>query len=185
MADLCAFSSYVRDTRDDRVIRESLTAFASKTRYRILNDGGMLYQFLGDAVIGFFGIPTRGAHDASRAFACARGLIDVGASVAEQWQRQIDRVQPAAGVHVAMALGDVQMLSLRPFSRAHIGAVAEAMNLAARLVDISAPGEIVISNTLYHALPGAEQAAFADLDPIEAKNMGRVRAWKLGSPRPS
>lgn len=185
MADLCAYSSYVRDTRDDRVIRESLTAFASKTRYRIVNDGGMLYQFLGDAVIGFFGIPSRGADDASRALACARGLLDVGASVAEQWQRQIDRVQPAAGVHVAMALGDVQMLSLRPFSRAHIGAVAEAMNLAARLVDISAPGEIVISNSLYHALPGAEQAAFTDLDPIEAKNMGRVRAWKLAPPRPA
>lgn len=136
MADLCAYSSYVRDTRDDRVIRESLTAFASKTRYRILNDGGMLYQFLGDTVIGFFGIPSRGA---------------------EQWQRQIDRVQPASGVHVAMALGDVQMLSLRPFSRAHIGAVAEAINLAARLIDIAGPGEIVISNTLYHALPGASR----------------------------
>jgi class 3 adenylate cyclase len=84
-----------------------------------------------------------------------------------------------------MALGDVQMLSLRPFSRAHIGAVAEAMNLASRLVDISAPGEIVISNSLYHALSGPEQAAFAALDPIEAKNMGRVRAWKLAAPRPA
>ncbi len=185
MADLCAYSSYVRDTRDDRVIRESLTAFASKTRYRIVNDGGMLYQFLGDTVIGFFGIPSRGADDASRALACAHGLLDVGASVAEQWQRQIDRVQPAAGVHVAMAIGDVQMLSMRPFSRAHIGAVAEAINLAARLIDISGPGEIVISNTLYHALPGVEQAAFTDLDPIEAKNIGRVRAWKLAPPRPS
>jgi len=179
VADLCAYSSYVRDTRDDRVIRESLTAFASKTRYRIVNDGGMLYQFLGDAVIGFFGIPARRADDASRALACARGLLDIGASVAEQWQRQIDRVQPAVGVHVAMALGDVQMLSLRPFSRVHVGAVAEAMNLASRLVDASGPGEIVVSNTLYQALPATEQAPFAALDPIEAKNMGRVRAWKL------
>jgi class 3 adenylate cyclase len=174
MADLCLLELRPRHAHD-RVIR-GRSPRSSETRYRILNDGGMLYQFLGDAVIGFFGIPSRGAHDASAALACARGLLDVGASVAEQWQRQIDRVQPAAGVHVAMALGDVQMLSLRPFSRAHIGAVAEAMNLAARLVDISAPGEIVISNTLYHALPRAEQAAFADLDPIEAKNMGRVRA---------
>jgi class 3 adenylate cyclase len=184
MADLCAYSSYVRDTRDDRVIRESLTAFAAKTRDRILNDGGMLYQFLGDTVIGLFGIPSRGPDDASHALACARGLLDIGASVAEQWQRQIDRVQPAAGVHVGMTLGDVQMLALRPFSRAHIGAVAEAMNLAARLVDVSGPGEIVISNTLYQALPGAEQAAFVDLDPLEAKNIGRVRAWKL-APRPA
>jgi class 3 adenylate cyclase len=179
LADLCAYSSYVRDTRDDRVIRESLTAFASKTRFRIIHDCGLLYQFQGDTVIGFFGVPSRGPHDAARALACARGLLDIGASVAEQWQRQIDRVQPAAGVHVAMAVGDVQMLSLRPFSRAHMGAVAEAMNLAARLVDISGPGEIVVSNALYHALPAAEQAAFTDLEPVEAKNIGRVRAWKL------
>jgi class 3 adenylate cyclase len=81
-----------------------------------------------------------------------------------------------------MALGDVQMLSLRPFSRAHIGAVAEAVNLSARLIDISGPGEIVISNTLYQALPSAEQASCAELDPIEAKNMGRVKAWKLARP---
>jgi class 3 adenylate cyclase len=60
--------------------------------------------------------------------------------------------------------------------------VAEAINLAARLIDISGPGEIVISNSLYHALPGAEQAAFVGLDPVEAKNMGRVRAWKLAPP---
>ena len=185
IADLCAYSSYVRDTRDDRVIRESLTAFASKTRYRIINDGGMLYQFLGDTVIGFFGIPSPGPGDASRALACARGLLDIGASVAEQWQRQIDRVQLAAGVHVAIALGDVQMLSLRPFSPAHMGAVAEAINLAARLIDISGPGEVVISNMLYQALSGAEQAPFTALDPVEAKNIGRVRAWKLAPPPPA
>jgi class 3 adenylate cyclase len=182
LADLCAYSSYVRDTRDDRVIRESLTTFASKTRYRIMNDGGMLYQFLGDAVIGFFGIPVRGPDDAARALASARALVEVGASVAEQWQRRIDRVQPATGVHVAMALGDVQMVSLRPFSHVHIGAVAEAINLAARLIDVAGPGEIVISNTLCQALPDAERAAFTELEPIEAKNIGRVRAWKLAAP---
>src|SRR5262249_21066971 len=32
MADLCAFSSYVRDTSDDEVIRDNLTAFYAKAR---------------------------------------------------------------------------------------------------------------------------------------------------------
>jgi hypothetical protein len=38
---------------------------------------------------------------------CARGLVDIGASVATGWQRQIDQIQPAAGVHVSMTLGDL------------------------------------------------------------------------------
>jgi hypothetical protein len=57
LADLCSFSSYVRDTSDAEIVRESLTAFYSKARYQIINNGGMLYQFGGDEVIGLFGIP--------------------------------------------------------------------------------------------------------------------------------
>jgi len=181
MADVCAYSSYVRDTRDDRVIRESLTSFASKTRYRIINDGGMLYQFVGDSVVGFFGIPAEAGDDASKALACAQGLVDIGAAVAEEWQRQIDQAEPAAGVHVGMAVGEVQMLSLRPFSRTHMGAVAQAMNLAARLTSVAGPGEIVVSNLLHQALPDPGRFAFTELEPVEAKNIGRVRAWKLAA----
>jgi class 3 adenylate cyclase len=181
MADVCAYSSYVRDTRDDRVIRESLTSFASKTRYRIINDGGMLYQFVGDSVVGFFGIPGESGDDASKALACARSLVDIGAAVAAEWQRQIDQAEPAAGVHVGMAVGEVQMLSLRPFSRTHMGAVAEAMNLAARLTAVAGPGEIVVSNLFHQALPHTDRLAFTELPPVEAKNIGRVRAWKLAA----
>jgi adenylate cyclase len=47
----------VRDTPEERTMQECLTTFCSKARSQILNDGGMLCQFLGDAVIGFFGIP--------------------------------------------------------------------------------------------------------------------------------
>jgi len=52
-------------------------------------------------------------------------------------QRLIDQVQPAAGVHVAMALGDLQVLSLRPLSRTHMGVIGDCINLAARLNTVS------------------------------------------------
>lgn len=178
MADLAAFSSYVRDTRDDEVIRQSLTSFSSKTRYQIINDGGMLYQYLGDAVIAFFGIPERSDQDVVRALECATALVDIGASVANEWQRQIDQVQASAGAHVAVTTGDVQILSLRPFSRTHMGAVADAINLAARLNSFASAGEIVVSNVFYQKLPSAPRSDFRELEPIEARNIGRVRAWK-------
>jgi class 3 adenylate cyclase len=180
MADLCSYSSYVRDTRDEAVARRSLTSFASRTRHRVVNDGGMLYQFAGDAVVGLFGVPEVTPGYLGRAVECARGLVDIGASVATEWQRQIDQIQPAAGVHVSMALGDVQMLSLRPLSRTHMGVVGDCINLAARLNAAAGCGEIVVANTLYQRLPDTLRAGFQELPPVEAKNIGRVRAWKLG-----
>ena len=180
MADFCSYTSYVRDTRNDAVSRRWLTSFASKTRYRIINDGGMLYQFAGDSVVGLFGVPERVPGYVAHALECARGLVDIGASVATGWQRQIDQIQSAAGVHVSMALGDLQVLSLRPFSRTHMGVIGDSINLAARLNSVAGCDDIVISNMLHQHLPDDARAEFRELAPIDAKNIGRVRAWRLG-----
>ena len=180
MADFCSYSSYVRDTRDEAVSRRALTSFASMTRHRIVNDSGMLYQFAGDSVVGLFGVPEAPPGYLEQAVECARGLVDIGASVATEWQRQIDQVQPAAGVHVSMALGDLQVLSLRPLSRTHMGVIGDCINLAARLNTVSGCDEIVVSNTFYQRLPDTLRAEFQELPPVEAKNIGRIRAWKLG-----
>ena len=102
-------------TREGR--RGSISEIPAKTRYRVISDGGMLYQFLGDSVVGLFGVPEGASGYLAHAVECACGLVDIGASVATEWQRQIDEIQPAAGVHVSMALGDLQVLSLRPLSR--------------------------------------------------------------------
>ena len=37
-----------------------------------------------------------------------------------------------------------------------------------------------MSNTLYQRLPDTLRAEFQELPPVEAKNIGRIRAWKLG-----
>jgi adenylate cyclase len=179
MADLCSFSSYVRDTREEDVIRHCLSTFYSKARYEILNTGGMMYQFVGDEVIGLYGLPDRRDGYLESAFQCAKSLIDIGSSVSHEWQRQIDRIQNARGVHIGVALGDMQLVSLRPFSRAHLGGIGEVINLSARLLAHAGPGEIVASNTYYQALSPSYQASFQECEPIEAKNMGTIQAWKM------
>jgi class 3 adenylate cyclase len=180
VADLCSYSTYVRDTRDEAVSRRALTSFASRARHRVINDGGMLYQFLGDSVVGLFGIPEAPTGYLGQAVECARGLVDIGASVATEWQRQIDQIQPAAGVHVSMTLGDLQVLSLRPLSRTHMGVIGDSINLASRLNAAAGCDEIVVSNTLYQRLLDPLRTEFQEVPPVEAKNIGRIRAWKLG-----
>jgi hypothetical protein len=153
LADLCAFSSYVRDTSDADIVRESLTAFYSKARYQIINNGGMLYQFAGDEVLGLFGIPDHPRGFTEAVLDTARALCRIGESVSQQWQRQIDRIQAAAGLHVGVAIGDLQIVSLRPFSRLHIGAIGDCINVA----------------------------RCSEIEPLDARNVGRIRAWKVTS----
>jgi len=180
-ADLSSFSSYVRDTRDDAVIRHVLTSFYSKTRYEVLNSGGMMYQFLGDGAIALFGVPESGDRSAGDALECARALIDIGSAVSHEWQRSIDHVQGSGGAHIGMALGDLDVVSLRPFSRTHVGVIGDSVNLAARLTSAAAAGEIVVSNALYNVLPEELRQGFSEMEPIEARNIGKIRAWKLGA----
>lgn len=182
LADLCSFSSYVRDTPDSRIVRESLTAFYSKARYQIINNGGMLYQFVGDEVVGLFGLPERPAEFAQDVLETARGLVNIGNSVSHHWQRQIDRMQTSGGVHIGVAIGDLQIVSLRPFGRTHVGAVGDCINVAARLMAVAGPGEIVVSNSFLRTLKEGDSAQFQEIDPVEGKNVGRIKAWKLAAP---
>jgi adenylate cyclase len=45
MADISSFSAYVRDTKDDRVTQQVLTAFYSQTRHAVHEYGGMFHAY--------------------------------------------------------------------------------------------------------------------------------------------
>jgi adenylate cyclase len=171
-ADLSSFSSYVRDTRDDKVVRHVLTFFYSKARYQVLNSGGMLYQFLGDGVVALFGVLDRTPGYLEDAIECATALLDIGRSVSNEWQRRIDRLQTTGGCHIGLAIGDLNIVSLRPLSRSHVGAIADSINTAARLSSAAAPDEIVVANALFQGLSPQTQARFEEMQPVDATQRG-------------
>jgi class 3 adenylate cyclase len=179
LADLSSFSSFVRDTRDDEVMRNALTTFYSNSRYAVINSGGMMSQFVGDEVLALFGVPDVQDGYAKRALDCARWLLQIGSSVSNRWQREIDRIQPSGGVHIGMAMGDIQSVLYRPFCRSHVGIVGDAVNLAARLLAQADTHEVVVSNTYFQTLPDRDQTGFQEMEPLEAKNVGLIKAWKL------
>lgn len=179
IADLCGFSSYMRDTPDAEVTRESLTAFYSKARSQIIDRGGMLYQFVGDEVIGLFGLPEPDERAAEAALDAACALASIGKSVADSWQRQIDRVQASGGLHMGLSTGEVQIVSLRPYSRTHMGALGDSVNVAARLMAQAGPGEIVATNSFHRRLGSEARSGFEQMAPLEAKNVGKINGWKM------
>jgi class 3 adenylate cyclase len=178
MADLCSFSSYVRDSRDDEVARLCLATFYSKARHAIHNAGGMLYQFVGDEVVGLFGLHEGGEDKIHRVLDCANALRQIGVSVAQQWQREIDRVQQSAGVHIGISIGDLSLVQFRPFSRTHVGFIGDSLNLSARLMAEAGPNEVIASNTFYRRLNSERATIFEPMGPVAAKNMGEISCWR-------
>jgi adenylate cyclase len=179
MCDLCSFSSFVRDTRDSQLIRRKLTEFYSLARHAVHNAGGIIYQFVGDEVVALFGLHEPPEVAARKALACAQVLFGIGHAVSDAWQRALDRVQPSRGVHIGMAVGDLNLLPLRPFSRTHIGFIGDAINLAARLMVEAKADEAVLSNGFYRLLGDDRHADLVELEPVEAKNVGQIGAWKM------
>ena len=136
-------------------------------------------QFVGDEVLALFGVPEPEDNVTQRALECARALLQIGNSVSNRWQRQLDRVQPAGGVHLGIAMGDIHVgctgRSARPTSAWWV------TRSICRRACWRRPGPTKWwwSNTFYQKLPEAVQAEFSELEPIEAKNVGLIKAWKL------
>ena len=104
--------------------------------------------------------------------------MDIGRSVSNKWQRLTDRIQPVAGCHTGVALGDLLVVPLRSYSRSHLGLVADSVNMAARLSTAAQPGEMVVSNALFQGLRHSTKHPFTEMEPVEAKNVGTLQAWK-------
>ena len=173
MADLCSFSGYVRDTRDPAVIRRRLTEYYSLARHAVLNEGGMLYQFVGDEVVSIFGLYGSATSALVQALRCARALCEAGNAVSAAWQRTLDRVQPSRGVHIGIGMGELGLLAWRPFSRTHVGFIGEPLNLAARLMGEAKSGEILATNTFYSALEPEHRRLFEGVERSEERRVGK------------
>ncbi|HLK55855.1 MAG TPA: adenylate/guanylate cyclase domain-containing protein [Chthonomonadaceae bacterium] len=178
MADLCGFSAFMHDTYEDAVVRQILTSFYAKSRYQVINGGGMLVQFVGDSVVALFGIPDQRPGYVEEAMRTALRLLDIGASVSHNWQRRIDHVQPHRGAHIGIAMGRVHVVTMRPLDHARLATIGDSLDISARLLKLAGPGEIVVSNVMRYALQGADYD-FSAMEPTEVRSLGLLQPWRL------
>jgi class 3 adenylate cyclase/tetratricopeptide (TPR) repeat protein len=132
--------------------------------------GGSVERYVGDAVMGIFGVPVAHGNDPERALRAAEAIHGLMPAMGAELGR-------ALSVHVGAAFGHV-VASRRDAGSGEFSTVGETVNLAARLVGLASGGQTVISDALRHAL--AEMIAVEPVGEVSVKGFDiPVRAWRV------
>src|SRR5262245_38375823 len=140
---------------------------------------GTVNQFLGDGIMALFGAPIAHEDHARRAVHAALGIqAALGEYRAElQRERGID-----FQVRQGLNSGLVVVGSIGSDLRMDYTAVGDTTNVAARLLQAAAPGQVVISEAVQRAAGGYFE--IEALGPLSLKGKGEpVPAWLVASAR--
>lgn len=151
-ADLRGFTTYSEGVAPGQIV-EMLNRYHGVAVPCILDNGGTVVQFVGDALLALFNAPARQPDHALRAVRAALAMQHAVSAIADghpDWPRF------RVGLNTGPALvGNIGSETLRGFN-----AMGDAVNVAARLQTLAEPGQVVIgAATLDAAGSAVVQAA--------------------------
>ncbi|SDI01312.1 Adenylate cyclase, class 3 [Sinosporangium album] len=160
-ADLKGFTSFSEEVYSGEVV-DMLNRYHTAAVPCILDNGGTIVQFIGDALLALFNAPAR---QPDHARAAARAALSLQAA-AEQFAAKVLKEQRAGllrelewplfrvGINTGPALvGNIGSPQLRSFN-----AMGDCVDVAARLQTLAEPGTVVIGSTTRDLLGGAATA---------------------------
>jgi adenylate cyclase len=159
MSDIRGYSSIAERT-DPTVLAGQLNEHRAQMNHAILDWGGTVMQFVGDAVMAVFGAPLPRADHAERAVAAALAMHSLQADVNRRWEPA--GLEPF-GLGIGLSTGEVAAALLGSEERIEYTLVGDTVNLAQRLQQWAEPGETVLSSATCAALRG--QFALEPLEP--------------------
>lgn len=169
-ADLRGFTTFSEGVEPAEIVR-MLNHYHAVTVPSILDNGGTVVQFVGDALLALFNAPARQPDHALRAIRAGLAMqaaVDGIAAGRPDWPRF------RVGANTGMALvGNIGSETLRGFN-----AMGDAVNVAARLQTLAQPGEVVVGESTLKAA-GASVSA-VPLGDLEVKGrIQTVRAYSV------
>jgi predicted ATPase/class 3 adenylate cyclase len=173
-ADLVS-STALSDRHDPEVVRGVVSAFFDRATTEIRRFGGTAEQFRGDAVMAVFGLHQAHEDDPERAVRAAFAVRDALAELAPAAaERHGIELQARIGIEAGeVVVGD-------PFGGSTM-ATGDPLNLAARLEQRAAPGEIVVGPAVHEATRRTIAYESAGASEIAGK-AEQVEAWRALAP---
>ncbi|MBY8977772.1 AAA family ATPase [Rhodobacteraceae bacterium NNCM2] len=159
---------------DPEDMRDLLMTYREVCAAAVKKFGGYVAQYLGDGVLVYFGFPKAHEGDVENSVRAAQAVVQ---GLARQRGPKIE-------VQIAIATGTVVVGDVIAQNTAERDiAIGETPNLAARLIGLAGPGDIVISERTWRLLP--DLFDFEDLGENTLKGFTHpVRAWKVvGEPK--
>jgi hypothetical protein len=159
----------MNERHDQEVVNALLRRYYAAARRVIESYGGIVEKYIGDAVVGAFGVPAAHEDDAERAVRAALSIVEGVRSLPSVGEQAL---RARVGVNTGRAL-------VRPFVNPGSGEgifVGDAVNTSARLLAAAPPMSVVVGDRT-HAL-SARLIEYAELPPFAVKGKATaVKAW--------
>jgi class 3 adenylate cyclase/tetratricopeptide (TPR) repeat protein len=167
-----AGSTAIGERLDPESVREVMTGFYGAMRGALERHGGTVEKFIGDAVMGVFGVPILHEDDALRAVEAADAMR---AAVGELNRTLAERFDVELATRIGVNTGEV-IVGDPDAGEALV--VGDAVNVAARLEQVAGAGEVLLGPQT-HALVRQHVVA-APVGPLELKGKsGGVPTYRL------
>jgi class 3 adenylate cyclase len=115
----------------------------------IMAHQGTIDEFIGDAILAVFGAPQHREDDADRAARCAMAMQSAMEEINVQNEAEgLPRIKTG----IALNTGDVIAGNIGSERRSKYGFVGHPMNVTSRIEDLSAGGEILVSDSTLEKL---------------------------------
>jgi len=169
-ADLSGFST-LAEGRDPEAVHALLNRYFAVVDAQVERFGGHVDKHIGDAVMALFGAPVAHGDDPLRAVRAALGIHAALAAleVADA---------PALTAHIGIASGQVVASGTGSATHSEYTVIGDSVNLAARLQDLAAAGETLISNDVHQAVAAATEAAACGDTAIKGLERSE-RVWRV------
>ena len=162
--DVRGFTAYSETRKPEEVVEALNEYFGIVTQY-ILEHGGYVDKFIGDAVLGVFGVPIAQADHAGRA---------VKAMVAMQQELQKRAGQNnnllLSRIGVGINSGVVVSGTLGSQVKMEYTVIGDSVNIASRLNHLAGPGEIIISRSVRDQVIDLVSVKALPPQPIKGKS---------------
>jgi class 3 adenylate cyclase len=170
MSDLRGYTRFA-ERGDPAMVMEVLNGFLGQMTDIIIEHGGTINEFIGDAIFAVFGAPLKHADHAERAAGCALAM--------QRAMARINRDHAAAGrpqfeMGIGVNTGEAVVGNIGSEQRAKYAIVGSAVNVAARVEGATVGGQVFVTETTYARI--REIAEVTGPIPLDAKGLSEPLA---------
>ncbi len=148
LSDLRGFTPIAEQLRPDQVI-EVLNSYLSQMSKIIGQYKGTINEFIGDAILTFFGAPVKYGDSPARAVACA---LAMQLGMEEVNRKNNEKGLPPLYMGIGINTGDVIVGNIGSKERAKYGVVGHNINLTSRVEGATIGGQILITPSTYEKI---------------------------------
>jgi class 3 adenylate cyclase len=165
MSDLRGYTR-LAEGGDPTVIVQVLNGYLGRMTDIIVEHGGTVDEFIGDAILAIFGAPLPHADHVERAAACA---IAMQCAMEEMNRHHAALGLPRLEMGIGLNTGEAVVGNIGSEKRAKYGVVGSVVNLAARVQGCTVGGQVLLSSATYQRI--REIAEVGPPLPVEVKGI--------------